>query len=571
TFGSTLAGRAIVYSEPEKKVLSRSGDECVVALTEQWYITYGESEWKKLAEECLSSINLFSDETRHGFEHTLSWLNQWACSRSFGLGTRIPWDDQFLVESISDSTIYMAYYTIVHYLQNGDMYGSTDQSVIKPQHLTDDVWDYIFCDGPFPKSTDISSSLLDIMKKEFEYWYPFDVRVSGKDPIQNHLTFCLYNHTAIMSKHHWPRGFRCNGHIKLNNNKMSKSTGNFRTIRQTIEEYSADATRLALANAGDGVDDANFEFNIADKTIKRLTKEIEWYEKILAAESSMTIGPPSTLADRVFANEINIAVKTTEQNYSNYMFREALRTGFYELQIAKDEYIFSCGVEGYNRELVWRFMDVQTRLLAPICPHYAEFIWRELLKKEGFMVKAGWPTADVPDLTLKSSNKSLHDSIIRIRKLLQKQLLGSEYMVTAGLIYVNEQLDDWKVECLNILRNKFNRDTRTFAPESEILEALEHRGHSCQQCRPFLNYMKGKANEHGAEVLDLRFSEMEVLKQNLDLIKRQLALEHVEILSAADADSVAKAGDLANVLTQNPSSPGNPTAVFLKTKSEKID
>lgn len=30
-------GEAVLYSEPEKKVVSRSGDECVVALTDQWY------------------------------------------------------------------------------------------------------------------------------------------------------------------------------------------------------------------------------------------------------------------------------------------------------------------------------------------------------------------------------------------------------------------------------------------------------------------------------------------------------------------------------------------------------
>ncbi len=30
------AGDAMLYSEPEKPVMSRSGDECVVALTDQW-------------------------------------------------------------------------------------------------------------------------------------------------------------------------------------------------------------------------------------------------------------------------------------------------------------------------------------------------------------------------------------------------------------------------------------------------------------------------------------------------------------------------------------------------------
>lgn len=32
-------------------------------------------------------MNLYAEEARHGFEHTLGWLRQWACSRSFGLGT----------------------------------------------------------------------------------------------------------------------------------------------------------------------------------------------------------------------------------------------------------------------------------------------------------------------------------------------------------------------------------------------------------------------------------------------------------------------------------------------------
>ena len=54
-----------------------------------------------------------------------------------------------------------------------------------------------------------------------------DLRVSGKDLIQNHLTFCLYNHAAVWSgaADRQPRAFRTNGHLLLNAEKMSKSTG----------------------------------------------------------------------------------------------------------------------------------------------------------------------------------------------------------------------------------------------------------------------------------------------------------------------------------------------------------
>lgn len=35
-------------------------------------------------------------------------------------GTKMPWDEQWLIESLSDSTIYMAYYTVAHLLQGAD-------------------------------------------------------------------------------------------------------------------------------------------------------------------------------------------------------------------------------------------------------------------------------------------------------------------------------------------------------------------------------------------------------------------------------------------------------------------
>lgn len=68
----------------------------------------------------LKRMNTYDGErgsTRAGFEAVLDWLHEWACSRSYGLGSKIPWAPQYLVESLSDSTIYMAYYTFAHLLQ----------------------------------------------------------------------------------------------------------------------------------------------------------------------------------------------------------------------------------------------------------------------------------------------------------------------------------------------------------------------------------------------------------------------------------------------------------------------
>lgn len=115
------------YSEPERKVISRSGDDCSVALMDQWYLDYREESWKQVALKYVENadgkgLNSYSAETKNGLEGVLNWLNQWACARTYGLGSKLPWDPQFLVESLSDTTIYMAYYTIAHYLHK-DIYG----------------------------------------------------------------------------------------------------------------------------------------------------------------------------------------------------------------------------------------------------------------------------------------------------------------------------------------------------------------------------------------------------------------------------------------------------------------
>jgi leucyl-tRNA synthetase len=37
------------------------------------------------------------------------------------------------------------------------------------------------------------------------------------------------------------------------------------------------------------------------------------------------------------------------------------------------------------------FAQVQTKLLAPIAPHWAEHVWGELLRRDGLVITAGWP------------------------------------------------------------------------------------------------------------------------------------------------------------------------------------
>lgn len=282
---------AVIYYEPEKTIISRSGDECVVALCDQWYLDYGEPTWKTMAEKCLENMNTYHDEVRKNFNGCLNWLHEHACSRTYGLGTRLPWDEQWLIESLSDSTIYMAYYTIAHLIQGNSFKGDQPNALgIKAEQMIPEVWDYIFFKNtPFPKNAGIKKESLDLMRREFQYWYPVDLRVSGKDLVQNHLTYFIYNHCAIWpdEEDKWPKGVRANGHLLLNSAKMSKSEGNFLTLSEAVQKFSADGMRLCLADAGDSVEDANFVENMADAGILRLYTFIEWVKEIMSTKDTL--------------------------------------------------------------------------------------------------------------------------------------------------------------------------------------------------------------------------------------------------------------------------------------------
>lgn len=48
--------------------------------------------------------------------------------------------------------------------------------------MTPEVWDYVFLEGPLPQDSGIPAATLHSMRREFDFWYPFDVRVSAWVP-----------------------------------------------------------------------------------------------------------------------------------------------------------------------------------------------------------------------------------------------------------------------------------------------------------------------------------------------------------------------------------------------------
>ena len=469
------------YSEPERKVISRSGDDCCVALMDQWYLDYGEESWKQVALKYVDNadgkgLNSYSAETKNGLEGVLNWLNQWACARTYGLGSKLPWDPQFLVESLSDSTIYMAYYTIAHYLHK-DIYGKEPGLAgVKPEQMTDEVWDYVFArrdlSDDILKESGISKEGLGSMRREFEYWYPLDIRVSGKDLIPNHLTFFLYIHIAIFPQEYWPKGIRANGHLLLNGEKMSKSTGNFMTLDDMVKKYGADACRIAFADAGDGVTDANFEEDVADNNILRLFTLREWCEEQVKDQANLRDGPKNDFLDALFENEMNSLVHEAKQHYEDTNYKLALKSALYDFTSARDFYreaSIAAGIK-MHKDLILQYIELQALLLTVIAPHWSEYIWLQVLKKPSTIQNALYPVVPAAraDLTAAreyvratSSNITSAEAAQQKKKAKGKDI-GYDLKKPKKLtIFAAAKFPAWQEKYIDLVREAWHPDTKS--------------------------------------------------------------------------------------------------------------
>ena len=242
-----------MYDLPEK-VVCRCLTECRVKILEdQWFLKYSDPEWKRLAHECVNSAQMYPESTRQWFHDVIDWIKDWPCARRVGLGTPLPWSPGWIVETLSDSTIYMAYYTIRPLLVSNS---------IQPESLTNDFFDYVFLgDGDariLSENVHLAPQLIQEMRNEFLYWYPVNLRNSAKELIPNHLMFFVFHHVAFFPRSLWPVGISANGMMMVEGEKMSKSKGNVITLSNALGIYGADALRSALMDGAEGLDDMDW-------------------------------------------------------------------------------------------------------------------------------------------------------------------------------------------------------------------------------------------------------------------------------------------------------------------------
>lgn len=405
------SGEAVMFYEMTREAFCRCGGKVIVSVLEdQWFLDFNAKGWKPLAYKCLKHMDLLPETMRKLFEDTFEWLDKRPAARKRGLGTPLPFDKNWIIESLSDSTIYMSFY-IIKDLMN--------KHKIKPEQLVPEFFDYVYLGKGKPESLGrklkIKPSILKEMRSNFEYWYPNDHRHTYVAHLSNHLSFFIFAHAGIFPDRFWPRKISFHGFVQSEGMKMSKSKGNVITLLDVKNKYGADTFRSYISTATTLEGTFDWKTNEAENIQKNVLNLYSLLSEIISKKEKGDL----SLTGKSFISRFENSLKEAGEALDEMRLRDYGNIVIYH--IPREIKKIKKRVDSSEMKAIYDMIaEKYVKMLNPVVPHLSEEMWEKMGKK-GFVSLEGWPKYDEKLIDKKFiANEELLDQTIEdIRSVLK--------------------------------------------------------------------------------------------------------------------------------------------------------
>lgn len=514
--------QAFTFYELNRKAVCRAGGKIIAAkIKDQWFLDYSVPWWKEKTRKYVEEkLVILPEKYKRAMLAAIDWLEKRPCARKRGLGTRLPFDPEWIIESLSDSTIYMAFYTIAHILR---------REGVGAEKLKPSVFDYVFYGKGSPREismeTGIPETVLEEMRREFTYWYPVDHRHTGIAHISNHLSFYVYHHVALFPEKHWPRMITLNEMVIREGVKMSKSKGNVILLREIASKYSADLYRLYIAgsaNLDTVVDWRDREVAVVIDTLRRFVNIIR---RASAIEKTIQ---PRKVVDRWFQSLFNRIIRDATESLERMEIRRYVQLVFYQVMNMIDYYRDRTSPND-SLAMVKNIMEDWLKLLNPVIPHLTEELWMET-GHSGFLSVSSWPkpVEELIDPGAEALEGMIRDLIDDLKNVLSvlKPKPSKAYIIVSS---------PWRYEALKMFRRGMGI--------REIIKAVRDKYGIEGREREIVNLVNQYRKSPREEVEYVSASdEYKALREARDYLAKKTGLE-IEILWEEEARSrgIAKA------------------------------
>ena len=225
--------------------------------------------------------------------------------------------------------------------------------------------------------------------KEFNYWMPVDVYTGGIEHANMHLLYVRFFYKALQSLGIVPSDepmlqLRNQGMVLgEDSEKMSKSRGNVIAPDSLVKQYGADTVRAYLMFFTRWDQGGPWSSTGIDGTARWLRRIWALYtEPVPAGEAS---------ADMIKAirRKLHQTLKSITRDFQKFEFNTIVSS----LMELMNE-LFKAKQSGAGNSDVWpEILEVYALMLAPICPHLAEELWRKMSMPYSVHLQA-WPKVD---------------------------------------------------------------------------------------------------------------------------------------------------------------------------------
>lgn len=364
------SGEADIMYDLSEEVRCRCGEKVVIKkIEDQWFIKYSDEVLTKNSKKHLKKMLIKPDRYKQNLPGVLDWFQDRACARlGKWLGTKLPFDKKWIIEPISDSTLYPIYYLVSKYFNEG---------LINLEEMGEDFFDYVFLGRGKPQK-----KIWEEIRMDVKYWYPLDVNLGGKEHQTVHFPVFLMNHVGIFPEKMWPKGIFVNYWVVGKGSKISKSKGGAQPVPDAIQMYGVDAMRLYYSHISGPEFDIVWDEKIVSSYRKNLEKIYSLFDFALSFE-----GKEEGKNEIKLIDSLNNELKIIEKAMESFDLRTAANSSFFILSSLLKKY-FNEG--GKNLKVIREFLSSWARVMGPFCPHLAEELWEKLGNKE-FISLSCWP------------------------------------------------------------------------------------------------------------------------------------------------------------------------------------
>ncbi|MBI2665563.1 class I tRNA ligase family protein, partial [Candidatus Woesearchaeota archaeon] len=549
-------GKADVLHDLSEEVICRCGSPVVIKrIDDQWFIKYSDKELTERSKEQAKEMRIFPTEYYENLPSVLDWFGDRACARLGNwLGSKFPFDNKWTIEPISDSTLYPAYYIVSKFVNNG---------MIRTEDLTEEFFDYVFLGKEISNKSELkdksenkesnfgsnpeSKHNWKQIKEEFDYFYPLDLNLGGKEHQTVHFPVFLMNHVAILPEEKWPQGIFVNWWVTGKGSKISKSKGGAEPIPNAIKKFGVDAMRLYYAHIGSPHIDVVWDEEVVVNYKNALERIYYLVEELNKKEL-----PKSSLDDWLISRVYGY-VKKINKSMEMYDLRELSSSAYFAIY---DDLRWYLRRGGGNKKTIKEIISIWCRLINPVTPHLSEELHLLISSTTGVSPTTGsnsitgseestadhgltisnqslvsssqWPEAEEEKISLKqeAAEELVKNTLEGMRNVIK---LAKIEMPKKFKLFIAER---WLYQLFNLLTKEINvtRDMGEIMKKVLEMEELAMKGKEISKIVPTV--LKDVSKLPG--VVTSQEEELKAMQEAKDFLEKEFSCT-VEISNAEDS------------------------------------